>query len=236
MRLLYVVSESDADAEFYALCVAKICGWTPRLISVRNRRGRGILPAKDGLRDALKAARQAAGSGAVAFLVAIDNDRAPHPENVGTLDRQRLLPGERGRESRSEWLRRELATVLGANSATWPLPVALAVPVEMLESWLVMIFRTEPLQPARFFSRADSPGAREYYHPIPPPPQWKDLCEAEQARLAERRPELAGREAFYLHAVERLDAVALSAKSESFREFVEWLAKWPRANAGVAAG
>ncbi len=222
MNVLYVVSESDADAEFYALCVQRLCGEAPRLVLLRNSKNQDVTAVTATLDLGLKQAVKAAGSTRQAgFIGAMDNDRAPHPENAGGLQRERLTPPEQQREDRRKWMLEVVTDWLGKHRAAWPLPVALAVPVEMLESWLVMIFRPEPLQPARHFSWAESPGARDYYHPEPPPPQWKDLCLELQAALG--KPD---RESFFLYAAERLDAVALAERSASFAEFKAMVEAW----------
>ena len=104
------------------------------------------------------------------------------------------------------------------------MPVALAVPVEMIESWIVRARREAEPQPTPYFSKADSDRAHLYYAPTSPPPQWKDLAAIEQERCGHE-----DKLAFYEQVVRELDADAMAAKSLSFRMFKEWLDAWPRA-------
>lgn len=237
MSLLYVVSESDNDAQFYALCAEKLTGREFALVAMKNRHGDGVHAVRTQIKYALRQARAAAhGAEPVAFLAAVDNDRAPHPENAapppaGTgLDRARLTAGERARESRLDWMGETADGVLGSDRQAWPLSVALAVPVEMIEAWIVRSRCALPPQPTPHFSRATSDRARQYYQPAEPPPQWKDLVEEEQVASG-----FANRQDFYLEVIRNLDADALAARSLSFRMFKEWLDDWPKTSPAVSA-
>lgn len=228
MSILYVVSESDNDAVFYALCAEKLTGRTFLLSSMKNRKGDGVEAVKLQLKYAVRMVRGAAlGGEQVSFIAAMDNDRAPHSENIakppaGTgLDRIRLTLKERNRAERLTWMIATVESVLGANRSAWPLPVALAVPVEMLESWIVRARRAEPPQPMPHFSWADSERARIYYRPTEAPPQWKDLTAIEKGDEDMRE--------FLARVVRELDADAFAERSLSFRMFKEWLDVWPRA-------
>jgi len=228
MSLLYLVSESDNDAFFYALCAEKLTGNLFEPVPLKNRKGAGVSAVRKQLRYALLGARAAAGGAEpVAFIAAMDNDRAPHPENaalppMGTgLDRARLSEEERGRASRLDWLEQLVMEVLTPNREAWPLWVALAVPVEMIESWIVRAPREHPPQPTPHFSLAESERARIYYAPAAPPPQWKDLAAIEKGDTDQRD--------FYARVVHELDAATLATRSLSFRMFKEWLDRWPQA-------
>lgn len=231
MSILYVVSESDNDAVFYALCAEKLTGRTFSLWPMKNRKGDGVEAVKVQLKYAVKMVRSAAQGGEqVSFIASMDNDRAPHPENAGQLpvatgtglDRARLTLKERNRAERLTWMIAAVESVLGPNRSAWLLPVALAVPVEMLESWIVRSRRAEPPQPTPHFSKADSDRARQYYRPSEPPPQWKDLMAIEKGDEDMRE--------FLARVVKELDADALAAQSLNFRMFKDWLDAWPRAN------
>lgn len=224
MRQLFLVAESPTDAAVFAALAMRVRGETMAPVPFRNRCGDGFDAVKRQLRYALVQARAAAGSGDVALLAACDNDRSPHPENATTLDRRRLPLDEQARGSRRDWMLTEVERVFGANRARWPLPLALAVPVEMLECWIMRSVRAEP-QPPRHFSRAESESARRFYHPSPAPPQWKDLCDEEQAARG-----LPDRYALFLQVAQQLDPAALAARSRSFAEFKEWLDAWPAAH------
>ena len=224
MMLLYVVSESDSDAHFYAECVRKLTGIELEFWPLKNRKGDGVVAVTKQFRNALLMATAAAGSSQpVGFLAAMDNDRAPHPENV-SLDRTRLFAEERDSENRPEWMEATVENVLGQNRYAWPLPVALAAPVEMVEAWIVRARRETPPQPMAHFSWSDSASARHYYPRSTPPPQWKDLAAAVQSGTG-----LRDKIAFYTKVVAELDADALAARSLSFQMFKRWLDAWPRA-------
>ena len=234
MTLLYLVTESDNDAVFYTLCAAKMTGGEFDPWPLKNRKGDGISAVQRQLRDALRLARAAAGSSQpVAFIAAIDNDRAPHEEHttdgsgdgqrrIGTgLEWAKLSDTERIRPNRLKWIMKTVEGELGENRGAWPMPVALAVPVEMLESWIVRALNEQPPQPMAHFSKADSDRARNYYHPSAPPPQWKDLAAQEQSKRG-----CADKRDFYGQVVKSLDAEALASRSLSFRTFKEWLDGW----------
>ena len=238
MTLLYLVTESDNDAVFYTLCAKKLTGTVYDPVPMKNRKGDGVSAVKEQLHRALLAAKAAAGSSQpVAFIAAIDNDRAPHDEHgaqqtgnddgrrTGTgLERQKLIRTERDRPERHEWMIAAIEKVLKPDRKRWPMTVALAVPVEMVESWIIRSLREHPPQPMPHFSKADSERARSYYAPSKPPPQWKDLAAGEQAKSG-----CATKGDFYQHVVDRLDAEALAQRSLSFRMFKDWLDQWPRA-------
>jgi hypothetical protein len=223
MSVLYIVSESDSDALFYALCVRRLTGMEFTAVPMKNHKGDGIEAVARQLKYALRQARAAAGpENAVYFLAAIDNDRAPHPENTG-INRSRLFAKEQQRSSRAEWIISIVENVLGTDRAAWPMPVALAVPVEMIESWIVRALGNAEPQPARHFSDQASESARQYYQPSAPPPQWKNLAAALQTEGKH-----ADKTAFYEHVVKRLDPEALAEKSVSFRMFRQWFDSWPK--------
>ena len=241
MTLLYLVTESDNDAVFYTLCAAKMTGGEFEPLPLKNRKGDGISAVQRQLKYALRCARAAAGgSQPVAFIAAVDNDRAPHEEHttsaggdggqrrIGTgLDHTKLSDCERARPNRLKWMMATVEGELGSNRSAWKMPVALAVPVEMLESWIVRALNEQPPQPMAHFSVTDSDRARKYYHPTAPPPQWKDLAAHEQSKRG-----CADKRDFYCEVVKSLDAQALASRSLSFRMFKEWLDGWTVSAAG----
>ncbi len=237
MTLLYLVTESDNDAVFFTLCASKMTGVEFAPWPLKNRKGDGIAAVQTQLRYTLREVKSfARNSQPVAFIAAIDNDRAPHeehttteaaggtPRRVGTgLDRAKLNQSERSRPNRLGWMEATVEGELGANREAWPMPVALAVPVEMLESWIVRSLRDHPPQPMAHFSKADSERARSYYAPTDPPSQWKELAAQEQTRLG-----CADKREFYCRVVEKLDAAMLASRSLSFRMFKKWMDAWPK--------
>ena len=140
------------------------------------------------------------------------------------MDRQKLNDEERNQVSRLEWLTDVYRTELESDPSARRLQTAIAVPVEMLEAWIIRALKESEPQPARYFSRSESQRARAFYHPTEPPPQWKDLAAEEQARVA-----VANRQSFYLHVVSTMDMDALAKRSLSFCMFRDALALWMRA-------
>lgn len=236
MSLLYLAGESDADEDFCASCAGKLTGIVFNRIPLRNRKGDGVQAVKKQMKNAVKMARaMAGGPEPVAFIAIMDNDRAPHPENsalpsAGTgLDRGLLLEEERDLPERAGWMLDVVEEVLKADRSKWPIAVALAIPVEMIESWIVRSLREQVPQPMPHFSTSGSRGVLEYYHQTvgAAPPQWKDLADEEQSKRG-----FSDKREFHRHVVKNLDAEALASRSLSFRMFKEWLDRWPRA--GVA--
>lgn len=233
MSLLYLAGESEADEDFYASCAEKLTGCVFDRIRLRNRKGSGVDAVQKQMKNALAMAIAAAGGQEPAFfLAAMDNDRAPHPENQkrrpeGTgLERAKLTGNERNLESRYEWMKTTVEEKRKSKPTNSPLHVALAVPVEMLEAWIVRVLRDEQPMPMPHFSHSDSQGVREYYEEDfgVCPPQWKDLAAEEQTKSG-----CATKRDFYEHVVNRLDAEALAQRSLSFKMFKDWLDQWPRA-------
>ena len=114
----------------------------------------------------------------IGIIIAVDNDRAPgHPG--ATLPPPRPLPNrDRAKSSRYEALQTMVRDALGPRREDWPVEVALAVPVEMIESWVLHLHDPSRPEPLPLFAEADQPGARAY-HGGQAPPQLKDLCRAE---------------------------------------------------------
>ena len=221
MKILYVVAESDNDAYFYALCAEMMTGFGYELVAIRSRKRSGYSAVEKLVKGNLRKARREANGGAdVSFIAGIDNDRTPHPENA-SMDRQKLNDEERNRGSRLDWLTDVYRKELENDPLARRLQTAIAVPVEMLEAWIVQALRESELQPARYFSKSESQRARAFYHPTEPPPQWKDLAAEEQARV-----EIANKQSFYLHVVSTMDMDALAKRSLSFRIFKDALALW----------
>ncbi|HYF34448.1 MAG TPA: hypothetical protein VD994_04085 [Prosthecobacter sp.] len=222
MSLLYIVAESDRDALFYTLCAEVVTGRGYTLHSLRNRKGEGEAAVRRQMRYALQQAKSAAAAGDVYFVASIDNDRAPHPENEQRLLRTQLIRKERERRSRLEWLDETLAEKLGSDPAVWTLPLAIAIPVEMIESWIIQILEPDADQRALpFFSLADTDRARAYYGRPDPPAQCKDRCEEHQQRLAQ-----VDREDFLVAVAVQLNPDALAARCRSFALFKEGLDGW----------
>jgi hypothetical protein len=226
MNVLYIAAESDLDADFYKLCAEWITGigFPDELMeTLKVRKRSGVDAVRRLMRDLLLVAKSRAKAGEqVHFIASMDNDRAPHTENEKRLSREALCEEEKERTSRIVWMDEATRKVLGENPAAWAVKMAVAVPVEMIESWIIQILQPE-IEPLALphFSRADSTRAKLYYKRPDPPPQCKDVA----ASLRERSPGLTD-EDYRIQVVMKLDAEALAARSLSFSRFKNDLEQW----------
>lgn len=219
MRTLTVFSESPHDDFVYELLAEKITGQSFALCDVPLgfRKHSGVEKVLSFLRMLLRTLPKTGEVSERALIIAVDNDRCPgHP---GAAPHPKPLPPvERDRPSRWEAIQCELRSRWGENRAAWPVDVAVAVPVEMLESWVLLLL--DPQRgPLPLYPNADDMQARIYHHPQKPGPQLKDLAEAEA-----RQRELGKQELLMLAA--EGDLAAVEAVSPSFRMFAEDLRGW----------
>jgi hypothetical protein len=227
MAMLYLVTESHRDALFYQKCATRLRGSEFSWVAMHPYRkvgDGGSAQVQKHLRFALIQARSMAqGEEAVCLIAAIDNDRTPHEENRTTLQRHKLSEQEARRPSRLQWIESTVANVLGDDQGS--LRIALAVPVEMVEAWIVKALGPEiPTHQLPHFSRQAQPKAQKYYQPNQAPPQWKDL--ERQARMDCGWDD---DEQFYEHAATEIAARAaeFSANSVSFKHFHDQICGWP---------
>lgn len=220
MGFLYILSEGERDEDFYDLIAERVTGHTfDRPTDFRLRRGASWKTALAGGRILLNLLAYWDGRQDVAVIIAIDNDRAPgHPGSV--LPHPRPLVGhDLKKPPRYPSLVKMVEDALGRDRRMWPVDVAIAMPVEMIESWVLLL--CNPHRPALpLFAEADQHSARAYYASTPPP-QLKDLCKEEAAALGKTLGE------YFWHAAEQeIDPAA--AASPSFRMFVNDLLQWRR--------
>ena len=220
---LYLLSEDDNDDFFYHLCLEKLTGRTFYLDSVRLRKGGGIGEVRKKLPFLLERFRYSGSNQDIFFFLALDNDRSrQHPNHQTSLEPARIkrLPKrEQNKACRYCELEREITSLLGQ---PWSVRGAIAIPVEMLESWLLLIcdqrLREEALP---IFSEQTQALCVDYFSPVPPPEQLKDLCANEMKKLA-----FSKKDEFYLHCVEALDAQDLASRSPSFALFLKQIEDW----------
>jgi hypothetical protein len=147
------------------------------------------------------------------FVVAIDNDRAPpHAAHAETAPH--------ARECRHCQI---MDAIHEGMPDGWPILGAVAVPVEMIEAWLLLM--VDPVRYAResdlpACARRDQAVARER-HGASPPPQLKDLVDEEQRGLRS-----ATKADFALACVLRLDPAALAERAPSFAHFRRQVSAW----------
>lgn len=223
MGYLYILSEGERDELLYELIVEKVTGRTfERPSDFRLRHGANWKTALAGGRLLLNLVKKWAGQQGVAVVLAVDNDRSPdHP---GAVPHSRPLVGhDLKKPARYPAVMKMVADALGSDRSQWPVDVAVAMPVEMIESWVLLL--CNPQRPALpIFAEASQPSARAY-HGGQPPLQLKDLCKQEAAVLGKVLDE------FFWHAAEQ-DLEAACAASASLQMFVDEIRQWrqPAAN------
>ncbi len=223
MAYLYILSEGERDELFYELIAERVTGRSfERPLDLRLRHGANWKTALAGGRLLLNRVKHWNEPQDVAVILAVDNDRAPgHPGSLLPPPRQ-LVGHDLKKPPRYPAVVKMVTDALGANRDAWPVGVAVAMPVEMIESWVLLM--CDPQRPfLPLLAEARQASARAYYGATPPP-QLKDLCKAEAAALGKSLEE------YFWHAAER-DIEATAAASRSFKMFVEEIQQWPPANA-----
>ena len=217
MPCLYILSEGERDELFYDLIAERVTGRTfERSSEFRLRHGANWKTALKLGRILLERIKHWTDPQDIFVILAVDNDRAPgHP---GSLPHPRPLVGhDLKKPPRYPAVTKMVTDALGTDRGTWPVDVAVAMPVEMIESWVLLL--CDPNRPTLpLFAEAIQPSARACYGATPPP-QLKDLCKAEAAALPKPLDE------YFWHAAEK-DIEASIAVSPSFRMFVEELQQW----------
>lgn len=226
MNVLYIAAESDQDADFYKLCAERVTelGFADDLVeTLRVRKRSGVDAVRRFLRDQFRVARSRAMAGeSVYFIASMDNDRAPHPENEQRLSRVALCEEEMQRPSRLDWITQTATSMLGENPAAWAVKTAFAVPVEMIESWIIQIHEPALDEKALpHFSKADTERARLYYKRPDPPEQCKDRVKRLHEQSGHTR-----KDDFYLATVLALEAENLAKRCHSFAVFKKGLDSW----------
>ena len=217
MAWLYILSEGERDELFYELIAERVTGRTyQRPSDFRLRRGANWKTALAGSRLLLNQVKHWKGPQDVAVIITVDNDRAPgHP---GSLPHPRPLVGhDLKKPPRYPAVMKMVSEALGADRSAWPVDVAVGIPVEMIESWVLLL-----CDPGRselpLFAEASQQSARAYYGTAPPP-QLKDLCKTEAAALGKPLDE------YFWRAAEQ-DIEAATVASQSFKMFLEELKQW----------
>lgn len=216
-KYLYILCEGERDELFYERLAERVTGQSFQADQeFRLRHGSNWKTAIASARLLIQRVRRWTSRQDIAVIIAVDNDRAPgHP--AATAPARPLPKADQKMEERYAKLISMLDEALGKERTNWPVEVALAVPVEMLESWVLTL-----LDPTRaelpLFSEASSHLAREY-HGAKPPPQLKDLCKDAATASGMTLMEL-----FWKAAESDLSGAA--ASSGSLRLFLEDLKSW----------
>lgn len=219
-RGLCILSESGRDEMFYERIAERVLNESFMAIDlpvmVKTQRNAPWKEVLNLAQKTIKRLQHWEGQQHMALIIAVDNDRAPgHP---GAKPPARTLPPHDDKKApRYPALQALLQTQFGQDRAAWPMDIALAVPVEMIESWVLIL-----LSPSRtelpIFAEADQSSAITYYNGHPPR-QLKDLCQQEADAANESRDQLFDRAA-------EQDLTAAEAASPSLKMFTEELRLW----------
>jgi hypothetical protein len=216
---LYILCEGELDEMFYERLCERLTGKSFEILAdFRVRRGSNWRTAMTEARLLLnKVIKHWQGNQNVGVVIAVDNDRAPgHP---GSTPPQRALPpNDLKKEPRYLNLHAMIREALGQDENGWPVKVALAVPVEMIESWVLTLIDPSRANSLPLFSLASQHSAR-LYHGGKAPLQLKDMRDAEAAKLGMTLDE------FFWHAAEQDIAVGEQA-SPSLKMFCDELRRW----------
>lgn len=218
MAYLYLLSESKNDDAFFKSCVERLTGKTVELLLIRLRKGGGLRELRSKSRILLGQIKHTGFVEETFFLIALDNDRSPiHPDHEPRL---RLSERERQKVCRYCEVGSVIQSILGERDQ-WPIPGAIAVPVEMLESWLLLICKGEKHQDELpLFAKKDGKLARNFYKPKKPPDQLKDLCDIEKKKLG------MDTVSFIDYCAGRLDPDDLAERAPSFALFKGQVDSW----------
>lgn len=223
-RGLCILSESGRDEMFYERIAERVLNESFTAIDlpvmVKTQRNAPWKEVLNLAQKTIKRLQHWEGQQHMALIIAVDNDRAPgHP---GAKPHARTLPPQDQRKApRYPALQTLLQAQFGPDRATWPMDIALAVPVEMIESWVLVL-----LNPSRaelpIFGEADQASAITYFNGHPPK-QLKDLCQQEAEAAAESRDQLFDRAA-------EQDLSTAEAASLSLKMFTDELRAWRKAS------
>ncbi len=217
MTYLYVLCEGLRDDAFYESLCERITGQTfERPSNYQLRPGENWKTAMEKARLLISGIRHWKGNQDAAVVIAIDNDRAPGHPSADPLPRP-LAGVDRKKRPRHQELTKMLESALGEDRSKWPIDVALAIPVEMIESWL-LILHDPNLIDLPIFSDAKQQLARLYYGSNPPP-QLKKLRDTNAESLGSSLDD-------YFFAAANRDLDAAAASSRSFAMFQDEVRTW----------
>jgi hypothetical protein len=226
VNTLYLLTESEADSLFYEACVERISGktFTPTEHH-KVRKGSGISAVRAALQLSLQQIQPVSKTSGLHLLIAMDNDRSPHALATEALtgnQRTKLAKADAHQADRYDDLLSTLKNHLGSEPVDWEIPVAIAIPVEMLESWLILIARGGNSNDLPRFTTSDSWRARRFYQPHHPPPQLKEL-----SRQVQKEDGIQDKQEWMLVLVtQKLNPAKLAQTSSSFALFKNWLDRW----------
>lgn len=225
MNYLHLLSESDNDDLFYLNCLNKLTGKSFELLSAKRlRKSGGISELRKKLGIFFRDIKHTGTADNIFFLVVYDNDRSPvHPDHGIRSDHSQLPKKDQQKNCRYCEIQSTAQNIFGTNKQQWPIKGAIAIPVEMLESWQLLICKGEGFESEKdlpIFSRKTKSGAQYYHSSKKPPDQLKDLVKQERIRL-EMSPQQ-----FCVYCAQQLNVNDLKARSRSFTQLSEQVADW----------
>lgn len=226
INYVYILSEDDNDDLFYQGCLNKITGKTYHLIQRKPRRGGGIPNVRNQLPILLNEIQYSGHVASTWFIIALDNDRSPiHPDHAKPADWSKLSKEDQKKPCRYCELEKVVVEKLGSDRSSWPIRGAIAVPVQMLETWLLLIANPDHYgheDKLPIFAGKTSASAKTYYQSNPPE-QLKDLKTRERERLS-----IPSNSDFCKYCADQLDPLQLSQISPSFQRFMDEVLSWDK--------
>ena len=225
LSLLYLLTEDDHDDLFFERCAERISGKSFYKVEPRRIRKNGaISEVRKKLPAFLNDIKKSTGMDAY-FIIALDNDRAPEhflDDNQNLIHKkiQGLSKKERNKQCRYCEIEQRIKELWGDNSNNWVAQGAIAVPVQMLESWILIALNRNSAQELPIFAEKTKPLAKEF-HNGSPPDQLKDLCDR-------YRYEYGGlvKGDFFLDVADRMNIEELTKASSSFAQFNNQIILW----------
>ncbi|MEM9275339.1 MAG: hypothetical protein AAGA80_20595 [Cyanobacteria bacterium P01_F01_bin.143] len=222
--LLYLLTEDDNDDLFFELCAERIrgksfCPVEPR----RIRKNGGIGEVRKKLPAFLNDIKKSAGMDAY-FIIALDNDRAPEylfDDNQKPI--QKKIPGlskrDASKQCRFREIEKRIQELWGYDRSKWPAKGAIAVPVQMLESWILIALDPSCAEDLPIFAEKSQSSAKKFYSGSPPD-QLKDLCDQYRYQKNMVKGE------FVLDVARNMDLDEVAQASCSFAQFRNQVITW----------
>ena len=225
---LYLLTEDDNDDIFFERCAERITGKSFYKISNRLRKNGGIGEVRKKLKLFLNSIKHSQGMEAY-FIIALDCDRAP--EHYSDSDNQLihnkitgLSKTDSNKQCRYCEIEKQIKEIWGRDSNNWVAKGAIAVPVQMLESWILIGLNPSCTKDLPIFAEKKQASAKNYYkknYNNSPSDQLKDLCD--QFRY---KQEVINKAEFFLDIADTMDLNAVTAASSSFAQFRNQVASW----------
>lgn len=222
-KYLCVLAEDDKDMVFYHDLVEMIRGERFELMPFPIERQVGHAKITKFIRPLMRTLK-GMGMQNMHCVVAIDNDRRQiHPTH-------HVLPNppsqDAGKPCRYCELEQAMKDIWGENWQNDAVQTAFAIPVQMIEAWLIQIsnpqeFIKETELPV--FGKAEQPLALQYYG-NKVPLQLKDLKKAEMIRLNSKGIE--NETDFHTYCAMHINLNQLATSSPSFRLFQAQVEAW----------